>query len=104
MHVFNPFAPSNAASTLSACYREHQGKSLWIVDLESEHTCFTPVVMSATGGLAHEATCFYKWVASLLCCQWGDEYSVVMGWLQCSLSFSLLHSAIQCVCGAHSSI
>ena len=27
-----------------------------------------------------------------------------MGWLQCSLSFSLLRSAIQCVCGAHFSI
>ena len=34
----------------------------------------------------------------------GDEYSVVMGWLQCSLSFSLLYSAIYCVHGACSSI
>ena len=30
-----------------------------------EHTSFTPVVMSATGGLAHEATFFYKLLASL---------------------------------------
>ena len=35
--------------------------------------------------------------------EWGDEYSVVMGWLRCSLSFSLLRSAIQCVHGTHSS-
>ena len=56
--------------------------------------------MSATGGLAHEATCFYKRLASLLSHKWGDEYSVVMGWLRCSLSFSLLRSAIQCVRGA----
>ena len=27
-----------------------------------------------------------------------------MGWLRCSLSFSLLRSAIQCTCGACSSI
>ena len=33
---------------------------------EIEHASFTPVVMSATGGLAHEATCFYKRLASLL--------------------------------------
>ena len=26
----------------------------------SRHALFTPVVMSATGGLAHEATYFYK--------------------------------------------
>ena len=59
--------------------------------------------MSATGGLAHEATYFYKHLASSLSRKWGDEYSVVMGWLQCSLSFSLLHSAIQCVWGTRSS-
>ena len=35
---------------------------------------------------------------------WGDDYSVVMGWLQCSLLFSLLRLAIQCIQGAHSSI
>ena len=24
VHVFNPFAPSNAASSLSACYKKHE--------------------------------------------------------------------------------
>ena len=55
--------------------------------------------MSPTGGLAHEAIYFYKCLASLLSHKWGDEYSVVMGWLQCSLSLSLLHSAIELVGG-----
>ena len=40
--------------------------------------------MSATGGLGGR-----------------DEYSVAIDWLQCSLSFSLLCSAVQYVCGAH---
>ena len=43
-------------------------------------------------------------LASLLSHKWGDEYSSVMGWLRCSLSFSLLRSAIQCIRGARSSI
>ena len=62
--------------------------------------------MSATVGLAHEATYFYKRLASLLSHNWGDEYffSIVMGWLRCSLLLSLLCSAIQCVRGACSSI
>ena len=60
--------------------------------------------MSATGGLAYEATFFYKCLASLLAHKWGDDYSIVMGWLRCSLSFSLLCSAIQCIRGARSSI
>ena len=51
-----------------------------------------------------EATTFYRRLASLLASRWGDDYSVVMGWLHCSLSFSLLRSAIECVRGARSSI
>ena len=58
-----------------------------------EHASFTPVILSVTGGVAHKAT-FYKCLASLLAHKWGDDYSVVIGWLRCSL-FSLLHSAIQ---------
>ena len=56
------------------------------------------------GGLANEATAFYKRLASLLAKKWGDDYSVVLGWLRCCLSFSLLRSAIQCIRGARSSI
>ena len=108
VRVFNPFAPSNAASSLSACYKKHENSKKRAYGQrirEIEHASFTPVVMSASGGLAHEATCFYKRLASLLSHKWGDEYSVVMGWLRCSLSFSLLRSAIpQCVRGARSSI
>ena len=107
VRVFNPFAPSNAASSLSACYKKHENSKKRAYGqriLEIEHASFTPVVMSATGGLAHEATCFYKRLASLLSHKWGDEYSVVMGWLRCSLSFSLLRSVIQCVREARSSI
>ena len=56
------------------------------------------------GGLAHEVTVFYKCLASLLSAKWGDEYSVVLGWLWYCLGFSLLRSAIQCIQGARSSI
>ena len=107
VRVFNPFAPSNTASSLTACYKKHENikKRAYGQQIrEIEHASFTPVVMSATGGLAHEATDFYKRLASLLSRKWRDEYSVMMGLLRCSLSFSLLRSAIQCVRGAHSSI
>ena len=107
VRVCNPFAPSNAASSLSVCYKKHEnmkkrayGQRIW----EIEHASFTPVVMSATDGLAHEATYFYKCLAFLFSHKWGDDYSTVMDWLQCSLSFCLLRSAIQCVHEASSSI
>ena len=97
----------HAASFLSACYNKHEcmkNRAYGQRIREIEHASFTPVVMLATNRLAHEATYFYKRLASLLSHKWGDEYSVVIGRLQYSLSFSLLCSAIQCVCGVHSSI
>ena len=67
-------------------------------------TSFTPIIMSATRGLAHEATIFYKHLASLLSAKWDDEYSVFLGWLRCCLGFSLLQSSVQYTQGACSSI
>ena len=106
VRVFNPYAQSNVNS-ISAAYRRHEnikkrayGQRVW----EVEHASFTLIVMSATGGLAPEATTFYRRLASLLASRWGDDFSVVMGWLHCSLSFSLLRSAIACVRSACSSI
>ena len=95
VRVFNPFAPSNAASSLSACYKKHENSKKRAYGQrirEIEHASFTLVVMSATGGLAHEATCFYKRLASLSSNKWGDEYSIVMGWLWCPLSFFVMLS------------
>ena len=106
MRVFNPFAPSNVNS-ISAAYRRHEntkqrayGQRIQEIKLAS----FTPIVISAAGGLAPEAATFYKRLASLLASKWGDEYCVVTGWLHCSLSFSLLRSAIVCMRGARSNI
>ena len=53
------FVPSNAASSLSACYKKHDnikkrayGQLIW----EIECVSFTPVVMLAISGVAHVAT------------------------------------------------
>ncbi len=61
------------------------------------------IVMSATGSLSKQATNLYKRLASLLADKWDQPYSTTLHWLRCSLSFSLLRSAIQCIRGAHSS-
>ena len=71
---------------------------------EIENASFTPLVLSATGGLAVEATVFYKRLASLLAMKWDQPYSSTLSWLRCHLNFSLLRSAIQCIRGARSSI
>ena len=70
---------------------------------EVEHSSFTPLVLSATGGVAKEATAFYKRLASLLASKWDMPYSSTLCWLRCRFGFSLLRSAIQSIQGARSS-
>ena len=62
-----------------------------IIDLE--HSSFTPLVLSSTGGLGPAATFTYKRLATLLAGKWNQSYSSTMSWLRCRLSFSLLRSS-----------
>ena len=107
VQVFNPHAPSNRqCSSLSSCYRKHESlkKRAYQQRIrEVEHASSTPLVLSATGGMASEATVFYKRLASCLATKWDQPYSSTLSWLRCRLTFSLLRSAIQCIGGARSS-
>ena len=106
IRVFNPFASSNSGAALSSCYRKHELSKERAYDLrirEVEHSSFTPLVFSATGGMGHKANIFYKRLASLLFEKWKEPYAAVLKWIRCRLSFCLLHSAIQCIWGARSS-
>ena len=66
VRVFNPHAPSNQQSSLSSCYRRQESLKKRAYEQrvrEVEHASFTPLVLSATGGMANEAsflrkTCF----------------------------------------------
>ena len=102
VRVFNPHAPSNRQTWMPACYRKHESVKKRAYEQrvrEVEHASFTPLVLSATGGLANEATTFYKRLASRLATKWDHSYSTTMSWLRCRLTFSLLRSSIQCIRG-----
>ena len=71
--------------------------------LENLNTLHSPPSDSATGGLANEASIFYRRLASLLASKWDHPYSSTLCSLRCSLAFTLLHSAIQSIRGARSS-
>ena len=60
--VFNPHAPTNKNTPLQSAYRTHEKMKKRAYQqrvLEIEHASFTPVVLSATGGMANEATFFF---------------------------------------------
>ena len=96
--VFHPHAPSNMRSQLSSCYRLHENtkKRAYERIREVEHGSFTPLIMSSTG-LGHAATCMYKRLAHLFYPKCDQPYCKTMGWLRCSLTFSLLKSSIMCI-------
>ena len=58
---------------------------------------------SLFGGMSTICNIFFKRLASLLADKKDVSYSVVMSWLCCRVSFSLLRSAIDCLRGAQSS-
>ena len=106
VRVFNPLAPSNSRSSLNATYRHHESlkrRSYEQRVREVEHGSFTPLVFSATGGMAPAATIAYKRLASLLADKRQQTYNKTISWLRCSLSFSLVRSAVSCLRGARSS-
>ena len=104
--VFNPLAPSKRHPSITTIYRQHESLKKRhykqrIRDIE--HSSFSPLVFSLTGGMGPTASVFYKRLASLLAEKWDQPYSSTIGWLRCRLTFSLLRSSIMCIRGARSS-
>ena len=66
-------APSNRHPQLGSSYRKHELEKKRQYEQrvrEVEHASFTPLVLSATGGMANEATTFYKRLVSCLATKW----------------------------------
>ena len=96
--MFNSHAPTNRSSAPRAIYRHHENTKKHTYEAcvhEVKHGTFTPLVFSVTGGMADQAIVFYKHLASLLSEKRNEHYAVVMCWIRCCLSFSLLRSAIR---------
>ena len=63
VRVFNPHTPTNKHTSLQSAYRTHEKMKKRVYQQrvqEIEHASFTPVVLSATGGMANEATFFLQ--------------------------------------------
>ena len=106
VRVFNPHSDTAQSISISACYTKHEKEKKRQYECrvcEIEHSSFTPLVFSTTGGMSKQATIFYKRLASLLATKRDTSYNKAINWIWCYISFSLLRSAIQCIRGARSS-
>ena len=106
VRVFNPCAQSNCRSSLEATYRKHEAEKRRQYESrvrEVERSSFTPLVMSATGGMGRCATVFYKRLAAMIAEKRNIAYNRIISMIRCRLSFALLRSSILCLRGARSS-
>ncbi len=63
VRVFNPYAPCYRNSTQTQCYRKNELEKKRCYEeriREIEHGSFTPLVLSAAGGVGPAATIVYK--------------------------------------------
>ena len=101
VRLFCPFAPTNASS-IEAAYKRHEAEKrrAYRQRVEDvEHSSFTPLVFSTSGGMGKAATVFYRRLADLLAEKHNAPYSSTMAWLRTRLSFALLRSSLLCLRG-----
>ena len=106
VRVFNPYARSYKNIDIEKCYKRHETEKKKMYEeriLNVEHSTFTPLIFSVTGGMSRECTRFFKRLASMIAEKREQSYAETLGWLRCCISFTLLRSCIQCIRGARSS-
>ena len=105
VRVFNPMASSNQSQNIKSTFLRHEKEKRRTYDQrirEVEHGSFTPLVFSAGGGMGPATTIAYRRLAAMLAEKRNINYSQMMQWLRCKLSFCLLRSAIQAIRGTRS--
>ena len=103
VRVFYPNAPSNRSTDAYKRHEQAKKREYGQRVREVEHGVFTPLVLSTNGGMGTEATTFYKRLADLIANKRNHNYSMVMGWLRCRISFAVLRCSIMCIRGSRSS-
>ena len=97
----SPESPKREAQESQLSYRQKRRQYGFRVR-EVERGSFTPLVFTTNGGAAPEAATFRKCLASQISDKKNEPYSVVMNFLRCRLSFSLLRSSLLCLRGSRS--
>ena len=106
VRVFNPSARSNSGPISSVNRKHEQEKKRQYQQRIRlvEHSTFTPLVFSTSGGMGSLASFFFKRLASMITEKKENaSYSETLWCIRCKLNFALLRSSIMCVRGARSS-
>ena len=103
--VVNPLSESYRSCSLDSVYKRAEEEKKRKYDQrvrEIEHGSFAPLVFSTGGGLAPIAIQVYNRLALLVSEKSDRQYSFVINYIRCKLSFSLIRSTIRCLRGSRS--
>ena len=103
VRVFNPNAKRYANQELSKAYEinEKEKKKQYNERvLQVEHGSFTPLVMSATGGMGREGRKFYARLCEMLAEKRKQNYSLTTSWVRRKICFALMNSVYMCIRGS----
>ena len=105
VRVFNPIAKRYVDQELSRTYvmNEKEKKKMYNERvMQIEHGSFTPLVMSATGGMGRECHKFYARLSELIADKRKQSYSFVASWVRRKICFALINSVCICIRGSRS--
>ena len=94
VRVFNPKAKRYAKQELSKTYQfnEKEKKRLYNEQImQVKHGTFTPLVMSATGGMGRESSEFYSLLSELVSEKRESSYSIFATWIRRKIIFALIN-------------
>lgn len=105
VRVFNPFAKSHLSRNLEAVFRTSETEKKTAYNdriIKIEHGSFTPIVMSALGGLGKESSHFLSKLVEKVAEKRGIEKSGVANYIRTKLSYNLIRSQVACIRGSRS--
>ena len=101
----NPLSESYRSCSLDSVYKRAEEEKKRKYDQrvrEIEHGSFAPLVFSTGGGLAPIAIQVYNRLALMMSEKSDRQYSSVINYIRCKISFSLIRSKIRCLRGYRS--
>ena len=102
IRVTHPNCPTYADRTIGQIHSQHEKekkREYNVRVLEVEKGSFTPMVFLTTGGCSPEANKHHKRIATLIADKRNEEYSEVMKYIRCRVSFNLLRSILTAIRG-----
>ena len=105
IRVFNPTAKRYSNQSLTRCYEANEKekkKSYNERILQVDHGTFTPIVLSATGGMGREAAKLYRRLAEMIAEKRRQPYAIIITWIKRKISFALSQNIGMCIRGSRS--